>query len=211
MSKKSIARLLVELKTLVKQIETAKVNSVFVGNARRNDGMPQVMGRTETVNELEEIIRERYQQITDLIARHTRIKSAITLSNATTSVTICGKSMSVADAIHLKLQIESIEKPLLEIMRRQFAAAVATHDKLEGNLTAAIDKLIEDSSGKDRKADQDGLRNAISMKQKMGSPILVDPLKLREQIEAKQKYIEEYLAEVDLALSESNAKTELDV
>jgi len=209
--KKSIARLLVEMKMLVKQIEDAKNSATYIGVARRNEGMSQVMGRPESVSELESIITSKYQQLRDLIARHTRIKSAIVLSNATTNVIICGKEMTVADAINMKITIEAVEKPLLETMRRQYTVSSVTYDKLSTELAAAVNKLIDDANGKDRKADAEGLKVAIELKQKMGAPIHIDPLKLRNLIEAKQKEMEEYLAEVDFALSESNAKTELEV
>lgn len=208
---KSIARLLVELKTLGKQIEDAIKSATFIGVARKNDGMAQVMGRSEGIAELEEIIKSKFQRINDLIDRQTKIKAAITLSNATTKVTICGNAMTVADAINLKLRIEKIDKPLLETMRRQHKDSAATYDMLSAKLAGEVSKLIDDANGKDRKADAEGLKAAIEIKQKMGSPILIDPLKLRDLIEQKQKAIEEYLAEVDFALSESNARTELEV
>jgi len=209
--KKSIARLLVEVKSLVKQIDAATKAATFIGTARRNDGMAQVMGRSESVSEFEEIIVSKHQQLTDLIARYTMLKSAIVLSNATTKVTICGKEMTVADAINLKVTIESIEKPLLEAMRKQHAASAASYDTLAAKLATEVNKLVDDSNQKDRKADPEGLNAAIEFKKKMGAPILIDPLKLLTLIEAKHKEIEEYLMEVDFALSESNAKTELDV
>jgi len=208
---KSIARLLVELKTLGNQITDATKSATFIGVARKNDGMAQVMGRSEGVAELEEIIKSKFQRITDLISRHSKIKAAITLSNATTKVTICGHAMTVADAINLKQVIEKIEKPLLEAMRRQHKDSTTTYDTLSAKLASDVSKLVDDANGKDRKADAEGLKAAIEIKQKMGSPILIDPLKLRDLIEAKQKDIEDYLAEVDFALSESNAKTELEV
>lgn len=209
--KKSIARLLVELKTLGKQIEDATKSATFIGVARKNDGMAQVMGRSESVSELEGLIKSKYQSIMDLMGRHSRIKAAITLSNATTDVTICGNKMTVADAINLKQAIEKTEKPLLEAMRRQHRDATATFDTLSAKLATEVNKLIDDATGKDRKADTEGLKAAIEIRKQMGSPILIDPIKLRDLIDKKQKEIEDYLAEVDFALSESNARTELEV
>lgn len=209
--KKSIARLLVELKTLGKQIEDAIKSATFIGVARKNDGMAQVMGCSESVAELEELIKSKYQRIMDLMNRHSKIKAAITLSNATTNVTICGNKMTVADAINLKQTIEKTEKPLLEAMRRQHRDATATFDTLSAKLATEVNKLIDDATGKDRKADTEGLKAAIEIRKQMGSPILIDPIKLLDLIDKKQKEIEDYLAEVDFALSESNARTELEV
>lgn len=209
--KKSIARLLVEYKTLGKQIEDAIKSAIFIGVARKNDGMAQVMGRPESVAELEELIKSKYQRITDLMGRHSKIKAAITLSNATTNVTICGNTMTVADAINLKQTIEKIEKPLVEAMRRQHKDSASTFDMLSAKLSTEVNKLIDDANGKDRKADQEGLKAAIEIRKQMGSPILIDPIKLRDLIDKKQKESEDYLAEVDFALSESNARTELEV
>lgn len=209
--KKSIARLLVEYKTLGKQIEDAIKSAIFIGVARKNDGMAQVMGRPESVAELEELIKSKYQRITDLMGRHSKIKAAITLSNATTNVTICGNTMTVADAINLKQTIEKIEKPLVEAMRRQHKDSASTFDMLSAKLLTEVNKLIDDANGKDRKADQEGLKAAIEIRKQMGSPILIDPIKLRDLIDKKQKESEDYLAEVDFALSESNARTELEV
>lgn len=209
--KKSIARLLVEYKTLGKQIEDAIKSAIFIGVARKNDGMAQVMGRPESVAELEELIKSKYQRITDLMGRHSKIKAAITLSNATTNVTICGNTMTVADAINLKQTIEKIEKPLVEAMRRQHKDSASTFDMLSAKLSTEVNKLIDDANGKDRKADPEGLKAAIEIRKQMGSPILIDPIKLRDLIDKKQKESEDYLAEVDFALSESNARTELEV
>ena len=91
MSKITITRALVELKTVDKRIEKALEGAVFITHKCASDENPK-----------HKITENRLQQVTDLIERRKNLKAAIVKSNATTKVVIDSNEYTVAEAIERK-------------------------------------------------------------------------------------------------------------
>lgn len=94
----TIHKALCELKTLDSRIKKAIEGSVFVfANKHSNAKVPG-----KTISAYSDEVKSAYQSACDLVARRDAIKRAVTLSNATTKVTIGGQEYTIAEAIEMK-------------------------------------------------------------------------------------------------------------
>lgn len=94
----TIHKALCELKTLDSRIKKAIEGSVFVFANKHSNA--KVSGKT--ISAYSDEVKSAYQSACDLIARRDAIKRAVTLSNATTKVTIGGQEYTIAEAIEMK-------------------------------------------------------------------------------------------------------------
>lgn len=188
----SITRALVELKTLDKRLQKLTQEAFFVG----------VKGELRKRDERIKKAQADYDKIRDLRNRRHKIKSAIVVSNATTKVTICGQTMSKAEAIEMKSSIKH-DKALLSQLRRQFSDA---QKQLETE-NQRVQRVLENSLAS--KTSDEGLNVEEYSRQymKMNGIEMDDPIKVQEKIEKLDKFITDFEGEVDFILSESNAVT----
>lgn len=199
---------LVQLKLLDKRIDSVTSSSrlVWATACKGSDTMINGMSR-ETV---EKNIKSNYDSICDLIKRRAAIKSAIVKSNAVTNVTIAGETMTVAEAIERKSSIE-YEEDLMESIHRSLMSATQLmnqkNDIVEENLKSILEKLV--SSDKPNMAkEQTELADAYRTQNKWE---LVDPLKAEDVVSFMKEKIDSFMANVDTALSLSNAVTTIEV
>jgi len=198
MSEISITRALVELKTLDSRIQKKIDTGVFVSFRGQfhqpADGIKDALAN--------------YQSINDLIERRKRIKSAIITSNATTKVTICGQSMTVAEAIETKSSIKH-KKNLLAVLKRQYGTASSNIEMINSR----VRKDLESKSSRDgdKEKQQMSLEDFSKTYIDLHGVELYDPLKVSEKIEQMEAYITQFEQEVDYVLSEKNAVTLIEV
>lgn len=142
-----------------------------------------------------------YQQATALIQNYRNIKSALVISNAKTMVTIGGKTITVAEAIERKTSIDQFQN-LLASLKKSYCDSEILYrrelQKMEDNLTAAINTAAGNA------IDVDKYR-------KNQSPAIVGLDKLDEKIQELEAEIDEFLSQVDIVLTTSNAKTQIEV
>lgn len=200
----SVTRALAQVKALNDRIERATAVP-FITNAiggKHGSGKP--------VQEIEVDLRANLQSVTDLIAQRKALKSAIVRSNATTNVTIGGNTVTVAEAIERKSSI-IIEQKLLHQLRGQLAQVSAAVERTNVDMTKRLDTLLLTAVGKERQASA-AEQEAISAPFKaQNEGKAVDPNDLTKQIEALAKDIDDFVLEVDYALSEINATTQIEV
>ena len=204
--KKSIAALLVELKTLGKRIEHGIAGGIFVS---LKVGKTLPAGFTDEAK-VKETIKGCYDSVTALVERRNKIKAIIVVSNATTTVDIAGTTYTVADAIERKSSIE-YQKQLLNELRNQFgkiSKAIETGNK---DANARLDEMLKVARGKEGKVDHEADKKFEENFKENNLYSIIDQITIREEIEKLQKYIFEFEGEVDLALSTSNAITEVEV
>jgi hypothetical protein len=169
-----------------------------------------VPGTALSVSEVANQIVNRYNSVTDLLSLRERVKSAIVLSNAVTDVEVGARTLKVAEAIELKRSI-AFEEKLLVAMRKDFVRVQAGHTVALGQFNLKVEQATAASFGKDKKVTAEDIAlvtGPLSIKGQVG---LLDPLnhaKLIEELEAK---IEDFNVNVDFALSESNAVTQIEV
>lgn len=205
----TIHKALAELKTLDARIENAIRSATYVLAVKHS--AEKINGKT--VANFKEDMRSGYQKVTDLIARRDAMKRAVVLSNATTKVTIGGKEMTIAEAIEAKNHGMEFKSMLL---RQMNSAYVTAQNELNRNGGEALEKKAEQyvlaviaAQPKDSKmsVDSEAMKALRKTYIENNTYDLVDPMDITKVIEALDAEINEFNAEVDAALSVSNALT----
>tara|TARA_R100000656_G_scaffold90789_2_gene66025 strand:- start:424 stop:1038 length:615 start_codon:yes stop_codon:yes gene_type:complete len=200
----SVTRALAQIKSLEGRISDAVQKpfiSITVGGKPIN-GVPVQQAETD--------MRGNLQSVKDLIAQRNSIKAAVVKSNAVTSVIIANKAMTVAEAIERKSGIR-FEQALLENLRRQHGLTIQHVDRTNKEVQTRLDALVTQAVGKDRKVDEAEIEAIAKPFRSQNEATLVNPNGLETQIKALQDEIDAFLLEVDYALSEVNATTQIEV
>lgn len=207
--KMTIHKALAELKTIDDRIEKAICNTTYVLAVKHS--AEKINGKT--VANFKEDMRSGYQKVTDLIARRDAMKRAVVLSNATTKIKIGENEYTVAEAIEMKNHGMEFRSALLYQMGSAYTAA---QNELNRNGGEALEKKAEQyvlaviaAQPKDSKMSVDSEAMKALRKQYIENNTydLVDPMDIAKIIEALDAEINEFNAEVDAALSVSNALT----
>lgn len=200
MTQISVTRALAQVKSLNDRIQrgtVARFIDVSVGG--------KVSGKS-SVQEAEHAITSNLQSVQALVSQRNTLKSAIVKSNATTTVVIAGKTMTVAEAIERKSSI-ILEQNLLQQIRGQQNQAIAAVERHNVDVRQRCDNLLAQAYGRDVKiseADSQAITGPYEEKHKAA---LVDSNKLDSVAEKMQEELDAFTLEVDFALSEVNAKT----
>lgn len=203
MEKMTIHRALSELKLIDARIEKQTEELVATGIHQKG----KLIARYITEAEFEAVSKSKFQSITDLIARKTAIKSAIVQANGVTRVTVAGKEMTVADAINFKAVVK-FKKALIEKLKASHRASLAGMNKENAVVEQNVQNILLATFGKENVTvsakDMDAVRVPYIEANEWH---IFDPLKVPETVEAMEKEVSEFEAEVDATLSESNAVT----
>jgi hypothetical protein len=147
-----------------------------------------------------------YQSFTDLLKLYNKMKAAIVVSNATTTVNIAGKSYTVAEAVERKRSIE-MEKELLNRMKMQYVRVMKEYEAHQLAEQARVERLLAVELGKDSKTSPDTIRILSESFLAENKAEIVDPLHLETKIKSMGTEIDEFETTVDYTLSESNGRT----
>lgn len=208
----TIHKALSELKTLDSRINTIINSSVFVmANKHSNE---KIQGKT--ISEIKDSMKSSYQKINDLISRRNALKRAVVLSNAITKVNINGTEYTVAEAIELKNHGMELKKNLLNNMVLQYkevqhTLGVNSGDTLERRAEIFIQNTLA-AQPKDSKMAlateaMQSLRKAYI---ENNTYDLIDSIGIDKIIENLTEEINNFMTEVDSALSVSNALTTIE-
>lgn len=198
----SITKALRELKTLDARIIKKINETTFAASKKPKESIRGF----KTVDEFEKEAKESIQSIKDLMNRRKQIKKSIVESNATTVVEVSGVKMTVADAIERKNFIE-IEKTLLRKMNSDYAKS---QEKVEVNNELAQDRLdtqLNNMISKDGKTDLTAVEGYKKLFWESEETKLIDPIDIKEIATKMALDIESFEDDVDVALSEINART----
>lgn len=196
------------IKVADKRIGDAIDNCAFC--ASNKESSPKVNG--VPVKEFEDDVKAKYQSIQDLIKRTEKIKAALSLSNAATKVTVCGKEMTVAEAIYMMQYGILTKMNLLRSMESKLRAAQLVITSENGHkLDERLDKYIQSVYGSKEKITPEELDKASKDFKARNEYKLVDPLKIADKIEELKKEIDEFQAAVDSAIQISNATTYIEI
>ena len=207
--KMTIHKALAELKTMDDRINKTIRSTSYVLAAKHS--AEKING--VKVNNFKEQMRSGYQKVTDLIKRRDAMKRAVVLSNATTKVKIGGNEYTVAEAIEMKNHGMEFRSALLRQMNSDYIAA---QNDLARNGGEALEKKSEQyvlaviaAQPKDSKmsADSDVMKGLRQTYIENNTYDLIDPLDITKVMETLDAEINEFNAEVDAALSVSNALT----
>ena len=197
MEKITITRSLTTLKTLDKKIAKATRAGGYVTY--------EVNGKKEVdINAVSDL-----QKVNDLIGYRDRLKSSIAASNAVTIVKVGRDEMTVVAAIEKKTSVVYKTKLLLTL-QASLSEARQNIEYHNSDTERRLDKLIEASVGSDSNK-KDEIEAISKPFMKRNEAKLVDPLKIEEVITKLDEEIEDFLVNVDVALSESNSTTYIEV
>lgn len=207
--KMTIHKALAELKTMDARITKAIHETPYVlavkHSAEKINGI--------TVDNFKDKMRSGYQKATNLIARRDAMKRAVVLSNAATKVKIGDNEYTVAEAIEMKNHGMEFKSDLLCQMNSAYTAA---QNELVRNGGEALEKKAEQyvlaviaAQPKDSKmsVDSDAMKTLRQTYIDNNTYDLVDPMNIAKVMEKLDAEINEFNAEVDAALSCSNALT----
>jgi hypothetical protein len=207
--KMTVHKALAELKTMDARIEKAIRDTTYVlavkHSAEKINGM--------TIVNFKEKMKSGYQKATDLIARRDAMKRAVVLSNATTKVNIGDNEYTVAEAIEMKNHGMEFRSTLL---RQMNSAYVTAQNELARNSGETLEKKAEQyvlaviaAQPKDSKmsVDSEAMKALRKTYIENNTYDLVDPMDIAKVMETLDAEINEFSAEIDAALSVSNALT----
>lgn len=205
----NIHRALVELKLINDRI-TKEIGATkfVVANKHSNTKIKGV-----SVEDFSLDVRSRYQAITDLIRRRDAIKRAVTLSNAQKKVMVNGVEYTVAEAIEMKARgLNLIDQLKLRLTAQLSEAEKEADNENQDLLNYRADEYCRATfSATDMKSASKEVLNARETFIREQTMELVDPIRAREKIKLMDDFMDSFLAEVDSALSVSNATTEIEI
>jgi hypothetical protein len=210
MEKMSITRALAEIKRLDDRIEKA-IASEFVNVAVGRNENKRSTNRSETLQDTQSKIQSNRDTLTSMFDKRAKIKAAVVQSNAVTKITLGKEELSVAEAIEKKKSID-LKRRLSVTLKQQLNRA----NELVKNLNEKLDQTIETNLatiyGNDKGKADASMYNAIAEPQKnQKEASLIDPIKIQKWIEELDEEISITDTELDFILSESNAKTEIEI
>lgn len=207
--KMTVHKALAELKIVDDRIVSAINGGTYcVANKHSNDKIKGV-----SLEEYKKTMQGCYDKATDLINRRNAIKRAVVLSNATTKVNINGAEYTVAEAIEMKNHGVEFDDMLYRTLNNQYLKAQSEILKQNGDdLEKRAEQYVIGIYGsKEGKTNTDDFEKTKKDFITANSYELIDPIKILDKINSLEESISSFRAEVDAALSTSNAVTEIEI
>ena len=202
--KMTVHKALAELKTLDDRINSKIADSIFVRANRHNNikifgkAIPDFMADTES----------SYQSVEALINRRNAMKRAVVLSNAITKVEIGGVEYTVAEAIEMNNHGMENLVDLRNCLREQYSSVKRMVESENGDkLVKACENYIQATFGTKEKINNPDIEMAQKVYMTNNTYDIVTGLDIEEVIKELTDRIDAFKAEVDSALSVSNALT----
>ena len=209
MSEMTITRALSELKLLEKKINDKTGNALFIDVFQKKDN--KALHSNKSVEDFQKASKAALQEIQDLIDRRNRIKSAIVKSNASVAISIGSKTYLVVEAIERKNSIR-LEQNLLNNLVSQRIQILNEVERNRVKVEQQVEALLQTMMGKDnKKFDKETYASVAGPVEDANLFQVSDPNLLEDLISKMRTSIDEFLNNVDFALSESNAKTTINV
>lgn len=203
----NVHRALAELKTLDSRIQKAARSATYCFANKHSNGKKDGI----TIDDYKNRMKSEFDSINTLINRRNALKRAVAFSNSVTKVTIDGVEYTVAEAIEMKNHGMDNYRVLLTAITANLAAAKNTIQDQNGEYLEkkANDYIIGFFGGKD-KADSE---TATSMRKayiEENTYDFIDPMNIEDFKKKLEDKIASFEAEVDAALSVSNAITNIE-
>lgn len=204
----SVTRGLVQLKRLEQRINK-KITGLgsFVSTEKKSS--KNVAEGLYSKEEFAKLAKAEWSSLNDLISLRKEIKDAIVQSNAVTKVNICGKTYTVAQAIERKTAIMEFELDIIRKVSNSFATATNKVASLNERVEADAQRLF--GTATDDKKSEINRVEMMSLYIDSNCYEIVDPLNFKELKNTLDQEVHDFLAEVDQALSESNAITIINI
>lgn len=203
----TIHRALSELKVLENRILKSTCDAKFCAVARDNASKINGVNITDFVV----AAQSSFDKVVGDDARYNAIKKEISLSNAKTMVTINGVEYTVAEAIYLNQHGIDRLSGLLGLMRNQYAAASRDVESANAQLSDKADRYIASIYNSKDGVNADDIKKARETYIEANTMRIVNGEDTKKRIDALAEKIDKFKAEVDAALSVSNATTEITI
>lgn len=208
--KMTIHKALSELKILDKRIYNKIIDfTPCVANKNTN-----AVVHGKPIDDFKITEKEKYVSIKDLTSRRNAMKKAVVLSNAKTIVTVAGIEMTVAEAIEMKIGGIELTRNLYNNMKKNYASAKVECERYNRDLAERADKYVEGTFGSaDKKSSKDLEEMEKVRKQFIENNTykVVACVDVEKEISELEQFLDRFDAEVDAALSVSNAITEIEI
>ena len=199
---------LAELKILDSRIYNTVATSTFCKeNIHSNQKINGV-----SIEEFKKTVVSGYDKSNDLIKRAIAIKRAITNSNAEKHLKGEYEEYTVAEAIYMKQHGIALKETLLQEMKDQYAKACNKINKENANVAEKakihLDGIYNSKEGKINTSEYETMRKAYV---EAHTYEMVDPIHIKDKIDELEDEISKFKAEIDAALSVSNATTDITI
>ena len=202
--KMTVHKALAELKTLDDRINSEITGSVFV-RANRHNNM-KIFGKT--IPDFAADTESSYQSVKALINRRNAMKRAVVLSNAITKVEIGGVEYTVAEAIEMNNHGMENLVDLRNCLREQYSSVKRMVESENGDkLVKACENYIQATFGTKEKINNPDIEMAQKVYMANNTYDIVTGFDIEKVIKELTDRIDAFKAEVDSALSVSNALT----
>lgn len=207
--KMSVHKALAELKIIGDRINSAIQTGVYCkANKHSNEKINGI-----SIDEFKKQIQSSWDKTNDLIKRRNTIKKAVVLSNATTKVKVGDEEYTVAEAIEMKNTGMQYKKDLMNNLNRHYVISIQTAEKENGETLQqkAENYVLGLYGSKEGKTSIDEIENTKKQFILNNTFEIIDPIRIKEKIDALEKEISEFETEIDAVLSVSNAITEIEI
>ena len=202
--KMTVHKALAELKTLDDRINSEITGSVFVRANRHNN--TKIFGKT--IPDFMADTESSYQSVKALLNRRNAMKRAVVLSNAITKVNIGGVEYTVAEAIEMNNHGMENLVELRNCLREQYSSVKRMVESENGDkLVKACENYIQATFGTKEKINNPDIEMAQKVYMTNNTYDIVTGLDIEKVIKELTDRIDAFKAEVDSALSVSNALT----
>jgi hypothetical protein len=209
--KMSVTRALAELKRIDERLSRDIASGVFVSVTIGRDTNKKMLAGGESIEKVSADIQSSFDTIESAIKRRSQIKASIVKSNAVTLVHIGQKDITVAEAIELKASVQT-KTLLLNALKGQIAQANRLVESQAAKLEQQIETNLSTIYGSEKGKIDDATYATIAKPQlALKEPALLDPMKVADRIKSLEDEVDLIQTELDYALSEVNAKTEIEV
>lgn len=209
-TKISVTRALASISKIEDKINKRICNLDCIKIAKGTENNCKIPGYIGSIEDFEKSVINDYKGLQDLLAVRDELKAKIVKSNAETIVKIGHVSMTVAEAIERKRTI-CFKQALLNKLCAQHTSAQLLLAKEEKSLEDKLENARAPYIQRDKAPDAEQIKTVEAPIRMMNTPSVVDPLELASKIRSLEEEIEDFLSNVDFALSESNAKTEIEI
>lgn len=204
----TVTRALAELKLLEAKIKKKTAQLDVVGTYQKRS--PVVRGTNLDRDRYEQTARGQWDSVEQLLERRDKLKAAIIASNASTTVTVQDKTMTVAEAIARK-QALPLRIQLVKEAKAQLQVALEDVETARAQLDARVETMLTTNLGTDKKTDPQMWETVAKPFIEQNEVRLLDPLRLEGNLERRYDELISFETEVDFALSEANARTTIEI
>ena len=207
----TVTQALRERKVLKDRITSAIHEGVYVSVVEGESLKPSNKAY-KTANDLVSQIQGSTDKVEALIKRYNHIVDALIRSNAITTVTVAGETMTVAAAIERR-NSHSMTQMFLQTIGQQYAAVAREVDSKQRSLNVQIENRVANNKTESMDAAQVAqlVEDSKKVLEKEYLPQIFDPSKNAENLQVRRDRAEKFSDELETQLNIINATTMIEI